>query len=167
MPIIHDPLASINSKISFYAGENPATLTFYWINTPGVLILIAGFIGGLIQGASVGEIFGVLGTTVKNNVKTIITICSVLSVAKIMGYSGMISDIAKVLVAVAGDKFPLISPRNVYYCSLRPASGRDSQSDRCKPDMACSCKPHGSRNRKDDLPAEYRDRYCRLRPDRS
>ena len=27
-----------------------------------------------------------------------------------MGYSGMISDIAKVLVAVAGDKFPLISP---------------------------------------------------------
>ena len=110
VPIIHDPLASINSKISFYAGENPATLTFYWINTPGVLILIAGFIGGLIQGASVGEIFGVLGTTVKNNVKTIITICSVLSVAKIMGYSGMISDIAKVLVAVAGDKFPLISP---------------------------------------------------------
>ncbi len=110
VPFIHDPLASVNSKISFYAGENPATLTFYWINTPGVLILIAGFIGGLIQGAGVGEIFGVLGTTVKNNVKTIITICSVLSVAKIMGYSGMISDIATVLVAVAGTKFPLISP---------------------------------------------------------
>ena len=110
VPIIHDPLASINSKISFYAGENPATLTFYWINTPGVLILIAGFIGGLIQGASVGTILGVLGTTVKNNVKTILTICSVLAVAKIMGYSGMISDIAKVLVAVTGSYFPLISP---------------------------------------------------------
>ena len=110
VPFIHDPLASINSKISFYAGENPATLTFYWINTPGVLILIAGFIGGLIQGASVGTILGVLGTTVKNNVKTILTICSVLAVAKIMGYSGMISDIAKVLVAVTGSYFPLISP---------------------------------------------------------
>ena len=110
VPIIHDPLASIHSKISFYAGENPATLTFYWINTPGVLILIAGFIGGLIQGASVGTILGVLGTTVKNNVKTILTICSVLAVAKIMGYSGMISDIAKVLVAVTGSYFPLISP---------------------------------------------------------
>jgi lactate permease len=110
VPFIHDPLASINSKISFYAGENPATLTFYWINTPGVLILIAGFIGGLIQGASVSTILGVLGTTVKNNVKTILTICSVLAVAKIMGYSGMISDIAKVLVAVTGSYFPLISP---------------------------------------------------------
>ncbi|MDO4803187.1 MAG: lactate permease LctP family transporter [Lachnospiraceae bacterium] len=110
VPFIHDPLASINSKIQFYAGENPATLTFYWINTPGVLIILAGIIGGLIQGAGIGEIFGIFGTTVKNNVKTIITICSVLAVAKMMGYSGMISDIANVLVAVAGDKFPLISP---------------------------------------------------------
>lgn len=110
VPFIHDPLAAINSKISFYAGENPATLTFYWINTPGVLIILAGIIGGLIQGAGFGEIIGIFCTTVKNNVKTIITICSVLAVAKIMGYSGMISDIANVLVAVAGDKFPLISP---------------------------------------------------------
>ena len=59
VPFIHDPLASINSKISFYAGENPATLTFYWINTPGVLIILAGIIGGLIQGAGFGEIIGI------------------------------------------------------------------------------------------------------------
>ena len=52
----------------------------------------------------------VLGHTVKTNVKTIITICSVLAVAKIMGYSVMITDIAKVLVAVTGVYFPLISP---------------------------------------------------------
>ncbi|MBQ9157076.1 MAG: L-lactate permease, partial [Eubacterium sp.] len=110
VPFIHDPLASINSKIQFYAGENPATLTFFWVNTPGVLILIAGFIGGLIQGAGVGEILGVLAGTVKSNVKTILTICSVLAVAKIMGYSGMISTIASVLVAVTGDKYPLIAP---------------------------------------------------------
>ncbi len=110
VPFIHDPLASVNSKIQFYAGENPATLTFYWINTPGVLILIAGFIGGAIQGASFPTMFGVLTKTVKNNVKTIVTICSVLAVAKIMGYSGMISDIASVLVAVTGSYFPLISP---------------------------------------------------------
>ena len=110
VPFIHDPLASVNSKIQFYSGENPATLTFYWINTPGVLILIAGFIGGAIQGASFKAMFGVLTKTVKNNIKTIVTICSVLAVAKIMGYSGMISDIASVLVAVTGSYFPLISP---------------------------------------------------------
>lgn len=110
VPFIHDPLASINTPIQFYSGENPATLTFFWVNTPGVLIIIAGFIGGLIQGAGVGEILGIFVQTVKSNVKTILTICSVLAVAKIMGYSGMISSIATVLVAVTGDKFPLISP---------------------------------------------------------
>lgn len=110
VPFIHDPLASINSPIQFYAGKNPATLTFYWINTPGVLILLAGLIGGAIQGASFGTMMKVLGNTVKTNVKTIITICSVLAVAKIMGYSGMIGDIAKILVAVTGVYFPLISP---------------------------------------------------------
>lgn len=110
VPFIHDPLASINSKIQFYTGKNPATLTFYWINTPGVLILLAGLCGGLIQGASIKKMFTVLYQTVKANVKTILTICSVLAVAKIMGYSGMISEIAKVLVAITGVYFPLISP---------------------------------------------------------
>ncbi len=110
IPAIHDPLCTINSKIAFYTGENPATLTFYWVNTPGVLILLAGFIGGAIQKASFGTMLKVLGNTVKSNVKTILTICSVLAVAKLMGYSGMISGIAAVLVAVTGSYFPLISP---------------------------------------------------------
>ncbi len=110
VPFIHDPLCTINSQIQFYTGKNPATLTFYWINTPGVLILLAGFIGGLIQKASFPTMFKVLGNTIKSNVKTILTICSVLAVAKIMGYSGMISGIAAVLVAVTGKAFPLISP---------------------------------------------------------
>ena len=42
--------------------------------------------------------------------KTIFTICSVLATAKIMGYSGMISAIAALLVAVTGQFYPLISP---------------------------------------------------------
>ena len=46
----------------------------------------------------------------KGNVKTIFTICSVLSVAKIMGYSGMITALATALVAATGSFYPLISP---------------------------------------------------------
>lgn len=110
VPAIHDPLASINSPIQFYTGKNPATLTFYWINTPGVLILLAGFIGGAIQGASFATMLNVLGRTVKSNIKTILTICSVLAVAKIMGYSGMTSSISAALVAMTGSMFPIISP---------------------------------------------------------
>ena len=111
VPFIHDPLAAINTKIQFYAdAEKAATLTFYWINTPGVLILIAGFLGGIVQHCSPARQFKVFMNTVKANIKTIITICSVLAVAKIMGYSGMINDIAVVLVAVTGKFFPFISP---------------------------------------------------------
>ena len=108
VPFINKPLLKIASQVKFYPTGKP--LTFCWVNTPGVLILLAGFIGGAIQGASFKTMLGILGKTVKSNVKTIITICSVLAVAKIMGYSGMTSSISKELVSVTGKYFPLISP---------------------------------------------------------
>ncbi len=52
----------------------------------------------------------VLGETLKKYWKTILTICSVMATAKIMGYSGMISDIASMLVVATGPFYPLISP---------------------------------------------------------
>jgi lactate permease len=110
VPVIHDPLAAIKSSVQVYAGENPGTLNFFWINTPGIIIFIASFCGSLIQKASPATMWKVLCRTVKNNVKTILTVCSVLAVAKIMGYSGMISAIAAVLVQVTGSFFPLFSP---------------------------------------------------------
>ena len=39
--------------------------TFVWIATPGIMIFIAGIVGGFIQKAKAGEIFGTLGSTVK------------------------------------------------------------------------------------------------------
>ena len=93
-----------------YAGENGNSLGFSWINTPGVMIFIAAIIGGFIQKASVGEMVQVLGETLKKYWKTILTICSVMATAKIMGYSGMISDIAELLVVVAGSFYPAIAP---------------------------------------------------------
>ena len=74
------------------------------------MIFIAAVIGGLIQKATVGDMLGVLLDTLKKYWKTILTICSVMATAKIMGYSGMISDIANVLVIVAGPFYPFISP---------------------------------------------------------
>ena len=52
----------------------------------------------------------VLGETLKKYWKTILTICSVMATAKVMGYSGMISDIANMLVVATGPFYPLISP---------------------------------------------------------
>lgn len=109
-PPIHHAIAGIKSSIEVYAGEGANTLTFSWINTPGVMIFLAAVIGGLMQGATAGQMAEVFIWTLKKYRKTILTICSVMAVAKIMSYSGMISDIAKFLVVAAGPLYPFIAP---------------------------------------------------------
>ena len=110
VPFIKEPLSAIKSSFHIYTGNPDSKLTFTWINTPGVIIIISAVIGGLIQGASFQTLLDVFVKTVKNNVKTIVTIMSVLATAKIMGYAGMTPDIAAFLVTVTGKSFPLISP---------------------------------------------------------
>ena len=110
VPAIHDPLSAIKSNVPLYTGEGAAPYTFTWVATPGVLILIAAFIGGIIQKCPIGEIFGVLGKTIVQMLKTIITIMAVLATAKIMGYSGMTQSIADFIVRVTGSFYPLVAP---------------------------------------------------------
>ena len=110
VPFIKEPLSAIKSSFHIYAGNPDSKLTFAWVNTPGVIIILSAVIGGLIQGASPATLMRVFANTVKNNVKTIVTIMSVLATAKIMGYAGMTPDIAAFLVTVTGKFFPLISP---------------------------------------------------------
>lgn len=109
-PPIHHAIEGIKSTVTVYAGEGGNPLTFSWINTPGIMIFLAGSIGGLIQGAGLRDMAEVLADTLKKYWKTILTICSVMATAKIMSYSGMISDIAKFLVTAAGPFYPLIAP---------------------------------------------------------
>lgn len=109
-PPIHDAIAGIKTTVTVYAGEGGNPLSFSWINTPGVMIFLAGIIGGFIQGAGFKDMAEVLEETLVKYWKTILTICAVMSTAKIMSYSGMISDIARFLVAAAGPFYPLIAP---------------------------------------------------------
>ena len=109
-PPIHNAIAGIKSTVVVYAGEAGNALSFSWINTPGIIIFLAAIIGGFIQKATVSDMVKVLGQTLQKYWKTILTICSVMAVAKIMSYSGMISDIARFLVAAAGPFYPLIAP---------------------------------------------------------
>lgn len=109
-PPIHNAIAGIKSDVIVYTGEHGNTLSFSWINTPGIMIFIAAIIGGIIQKASALDMLKVLGETLKKYWKTILTICAVMATAKIMGYSGMISDIAELLVVVTGSFYPFIAP---------------------------------------------------------
>ena len=53
---------------------------------------------------------GVLGFTLKKYWRTFVTICSVLATAKVMIYSGMISDIARSAVVATGPVYPFVAP---------------------------------------------------------
>lgn len=110
VPAINEPLSAIKTQVKIYTGDNPSTLTFSWINTPGVLIFICGIVGGLIQHASFATMGKVLGATVKQMSKTILTMLGVLAVAKIMGYSGMIASIAAFFTAALGTFYPIVAP---------------------------------------------------------
>ena len=110
VPPVHNALSAIKTSVRIYTGEGAAPYTFTWINTPGVLILIAALIGGAVQGAGLGEMLRVLGATIRQMSKTIITMLAVLSTAKIMGYSGMIAAIAGMMVGVSQAFYPLFAP---------------------------------------------------------
>ena len=76
VPAIYEPLSAIATTVNIYAGDPSATLTFTWIDTPGVIIIICGIIGGLIQGCSIHELIEVLLGTCKQMGKTILTAAS-------------------------------------------------------------------------------------------
>ena len=110
VPAINGPLSQFKTTVNIYAGDPEATLTFSWVNTPGVLIFLCGIVGGVIQACPPAEMAAVLGQTCKQMSKTVVTMLGVLACAKIMGYSGMISSIAAFFVGTLGDMYPLVAP---------------------------------------------------------
>lgn len=110
VPAINAPLAAIKTAVPIYTGEGAKPYTFVWIATPGIMIFIAAFIGGAVQKAGLGEMFGVLGKTMKNLKFTYITIISVVVTAKLMTYAGLTSEIASTLVAATGSFYPAFAP---------------------------------------------------------
>lgn len=110
VPAIYKPLSSIKTSINIYSGTGAEPYTFLWLANPGTLIILATFIGGLIQGVKPGEILNVFFKTCKQMSKTAVTILSIVALAKVMSHSGMIKSIAVVLVAITGGYYPLIAP---------------------------------------------------------
>lgn len=110
VPAINTALAPFASSVQVYNGENPNTITFSWINTPGVWIMIAAIVGGAIQGAKPAQMLSVFKATLKQMLPTVITMLSVLGCAKVMSYSGMISTISAFCIAVTGAAYPALAP---------------------------------------------------------
>jgi lactate permease len=90
------------------ATGHPVKLDF--ATTPGTLLLLAGVIGGLIQGLRPARLGGLLWKTAKTIKWTSVTIVSILILAKVMTVSGMISSVAVQIAHVSGAMFPSIAP---------------------------------------------------------
>ena len=110
VPQLNSLLATVKNSVVIYTGEGASAYTFSWLATPTLWIILAAFIGGKIQGASISQLIKIFKESVMQMIKTIITIITIIATAKIMGYSGMIASIALMLVTVTGSFYPLFAP---------------------------------------------------------
>ena len=110
VPPVNSFLGQFKTSLTIYSGENPATLSISWINTPGVLMIIAALIGSAIQGASASDMLRVMKKTFQGYWKAMLTVVFIVAIAKLMGYSGMVLSLANGLVAMTGNVYPLIAP---------------------------------------------------------
>lgn len=109
-PALSKILAQVKSTVFIYNGPGGNPLDIAWILTPGTLILLGALLGGLLQKASGSDILAVLKRTCIQLQKTTITVVSIVALARIMGYAGMVGDIAVALAQLTGGLYPFIAP---------------------------------------------------------
>ena len=76
---------------------------------PGLLVLVAGFLGGLVQRLSPARLVRILWRTAVDYRAAFVTTCAVLALARVMGDSGMILALAHALVSVTGPAYPFVA----------------------------------------------------------
>lgn len=115
------------TRISLPVGDSTLNYTISWLTHAGVLLFIGTFIGGLIQGAGVKEMFTVLWHTVRQLKKTFITVICLVGLSTIMDTAGMIAVIATALATATGSLYPLFAP--VIGCLGTFITGSDTSSN--------------------------------------
>lgn len=115
------------TRISLPINDSTMNYTVSWLTHAGVLLFVGTFVGGLIQGAKIWELFAVLWNTVKQLKKTFITVICLVSLSTIMDTAGMISVIATVLAVATGSLYPLFAP--VIGCLGTFITGSDTSSN--------------------------------------
>lgn len=110
-PAIRNVVSQAASSFAFpMINANPLKVKIEWIATPGILIIIATILGGLIQKASLSCLLTVFLSTVKQLRNSIIAIAAIVAMATVMDVSGLINTLAQSLVALTGGAYLFISP---------------------------------------------------------
>lgn len=87
-----------------------SSFRFGWISNAAFILLIGSVAGGLIQGLSLKRQGVLLCKTLVSLRYTALTLVSLITMASVMNYSGMISTIAIGLVALTGAAYPFFAP---------------------------------------------------------
>ena len=115
------------THISLPINMSTVNYTISWLTHAGVLLFAGAFAGGLIQGATVKELFVVLWKTVKQLEKTFITVICLVGLSTVMDTSGMISVIATALATITGNLYPFFAP--IIGCLGTFITGSDTSSN--------------------------------------
>lgn len=117
--IITSPLFDSFRTFLQYISATPITLTIkgiektikiFWLTDAGILIFLGTFLGGIIQGVTIKELFSVLWKSIIQLKKTYITVISLIILSTIMDFSGMIPILGLALAAASGTFYPLFAP---------------------------------------------------------
>ena len=102
--------STLVSRIALPIHAPGTAFSFAWIGNAGLMLFLGTVLGGLIQGLSPRQLLVSLARTVVNLRKTTVTIISLVALAAIMNYAGMILVIADTLASITGKAYPLFAP---------------------------------------------------------
>ncbi|MDR2076075.1 MAG: L-lactate permease [Desulfovibrio sp.] len=110
VPPVHLFLGQFSSSLALYSGPGGKPLIIPWLTTPGTLALTGALLGGLWQGARPFAMVRIYGTTLRRLAVPGMTIISLVSMAKVLSYSGMMQQLAGDLALLAGSAYPALAP---------------------------------------------------------
>ncbi len=109
-PAVNSALAQIRSSWPVYDGPGGKPFTVLWLLTPGSMVMVSAVLGGLIQGAGVGDLIRLTGATARQLGRTTVTILCIVALAKVLSHSGMVASVAAALAAATGGAYALFAP---------------------------------------------------------
>lgn len=104
---INKLLSYAKIAIPISVGEQSSEYVVNLLTTSTPWIFLSAFLGGKLQGLSVKQCVKILYTTIVRMWKTIVTLIILLSISRIMTYSGMIKEIAISLVHLTGSAYSI------------------------------------------------------------
>lgn len=107
-PPIYHFLNHFSTAVAFVKDAKP--LTFYWVSTPGALIILATIASALLAKMPLRRVATIFAQTTAQLSATFVTVLAIVALAKVMGHSGMINTLAVALATLTGPAYPFLSP---------------------------------------------------------